>query len=108
MFVFVCELDSKTPDSEFRNIIFKVITKTHIVERFDTYHFLWENFGFRNEKLKKKLGYYEIESIENPCQITVVINPKEYRKQYEDLKTKKKHKGVKKNIYWNGIRKFCK
>ena len=59
-------------------------------------HPFWDNFGIRNEKLKKKLGYYEIESIENTCQIVLAINPKEYYEKFRDLNANKKHKRMKK------------
>ena len=39
---------------------------------------------------------YEVESINNPCQIVIVVNPKEYFKQFENLGSNKKHKGIKK------------
>ena len=60
-----------TPDDDFRNIIFELISKTEIKDkdRFDILHPFWENFGVRNEKLKKNVGYYEKESIKNPCKM---------------------------------------
>ena len=65
IFVFVCDLNSKTSDSKFRNINFDVIKKTHIVDRFKTSHTFKEKFNFRNEKLKKKRRRYKVESIKN-------------------------------------------
>ena len=35
-------------------------------------------------KLRKKLGYYKIEHINNPCQIVLAINPKEPFKYSEN------------------------
>ena len=73
-----CDVGSSTPDHEFRNIIFEVIINTDIKERFDTSHLFWGNFNARDKSLKKKLDFDETESIENPCQIVLAINPKEY------------------------------
>ena len=48
---------------------------------------------------KKKLGYYEIESIDNPCYVTIAVNPKEHFEVFKNQKTNKKHKGIKKGSY---------
>ena len=39
---------------------------------------------------------YEIEHIDNPCYVTLAVNPKEYFEFFEDYSTNKKHKGIKK------------
>ena len=66
-----------------------MITKTHLVQIFDTSH------PFRNETLKEKLRYYKAESIENPYQTVLATNRKKCHKQLENLKTNKKRKGAK-------------
>ena len=48
----------------------------------------------RKPQLPKCLGYFEIESIDNPCKIVVAVNPKEYYKHFEDFRCNKKHKGI--------------
>ena len=48
---------------------------------------------------EKKLGYFEIESIDNPCHIVLAINPKEYYEHFEDFANNRKHKGQKKGTY---------
>ena len=57
------------------------------------------NFG-RNfaleTSLSKKLGYYEIEHIDDPCQGTIAVNYKEYFECFKIDETNKKHKGLKK------------
>ena len=45
--------------------------------------------------MKKKLRYYEIEHINNLCQVALVINRKEYFKYFENEKSNKKQKRVK-------------
>ena len=45
---------------------------------------------------RKKLGYYEIENIDNPCLVTIAVNLKEYLEVFKKLKQNKKHKDIKK------------
>ena len=45
-----------------------------VIKHFDTSNKFWEKFGMRDETLEKNLGYFEIESIDNPCQIVIAIN----------------------------------
>ena len=45
---------------------------------------------------RKKLGLYEVESIDNPCYATLAVNAKEYFEFFKDYMTNKKHKGIKK------------
>ena len=49
-----------------------------------------------NLKDKKKLGLYEVENIDNPCYVTLAVNPKEYFEFFSDNIVNKKHKGIKK------------
>ena len=46
--------------------------------------------------MKKKLEYYKIKFIGNPCQLVLAINLKEYFKYFENKKSNKKNEGVKK------------
>ena len=60
---------------------------------------LLTNFGIfldLGKKAEKKLGYYEIENIDNPCLVTTAVNPKEYLEVFQNSKLNKKHKGIKK------------
>ena len=70
-FLLICKIDSNTPDEKFRDIIFNVIVKTGFKDRFNRLYPFWDNFGVRDKTLKKKLGYYEIEHINNPCRIVL-------------------------------------
>ena len=55
-------------------------------QRLDTSHEFFDRFKCRNKSTKKKVGLYEVESIDNQNMITLAINPKEY---FEYLKVKK-------------------
>ena len=68
------------------------------------------NFGiiFQPEKNRreKKLGYYEIDHIDNPYILTIAANPKEYFEMFEDKNINKKHKGIKKGSSGLGFENF--
>ena len=90
-----------------RDVIFEVITATKIYKRFDSSHEFWDIFGFRKENRRKKLRYYKIESINNPCLATIAVNPKEYLEVRQDLKLNKKHKGIKNGSNGMGFENFA-
>ena len=48
---------------------------------------------FSNQKV---LGLYEVESINDPCHVTLAVNPKEYFEYFKSTNVNKKHKGIKK------------
>lgn len=50
----------------------------------------------RGKTLKKKLRYYEIEHIDNPCQIVLAIKFNKYFENFENKKSNKKYKSMKK------------
>ena len=95
-FAFVSSTDNDIPDKKFRDIMFQVIVASKIYNRFDSYNVYWEKFGATKENLRKCLGYFEIEHIDNPCFVTVAVNLKEYYEQFEDNSFNKKHKSIKK------------
>ena len=80
------------PEEKFRDIIFEVVLKSKICKRFDTSYEFWDIFRARKESRRKKLGYFEIENIINPCIITMAVNPKEYLEVLKDFKLNKKQK----------------
>ena len=100
-FIFISDPNSEIPASKYRDIIFEIITSSHIYKRFDSSHKSRDILGARKEK-KNKLGYYEIEHIDNPCILMLTVNPKEYLELFEDKNINKKHKDTKK-----GSSGFC-
>ena len=56
----------------------------------------------------KKLGYCEIEHIDDPCQVTIAVNPKEYFKCFKSDETNKKHKVLKKGSAGMNYENFAK
>ena len=74
--------------------MFEVIINNNILHRFDTSHKFWEKYSIRNESLRKKLGYFSIKNIDDPCIVTVAVNPKEYFEEFERQVVNKKDKGL--------------
>ena len=95
-FIIIFDPNSDIPEPKFREIIFEIIVGTTICKRFDLSHEFWDIFGARKLNRKKKLGYYEVQSIDNLCYVTIAVNPKEYFKVFKNYKTNKKHKDIKK------------
>ena len=95
-FIIFCKKESKILEKMFREIIFKVIVKNKILERFDVSHEFWKQFGIRDPKTQKRLGLFQIEHIDDPCQVTIAVNPKEYIELFQSDNINKKHKGVSK------------
>ena len=55
------------------------------MQKFDRSCKFWDRFIVPDESLKKKIGIYEIELIDNPGQIVVAVNPQEYFKTIETI-----------------------
>ena len=47
-FVFICESENFASDSVFRDVLLEVITKTDVLQRFDTSRKFSEKYGVRN------------------------------------------------------------
>ena len=106
MFVFISDPNSDLPEEKFRYIIFEVIVTSKIYKRFDSSHEFWDIFGASAESRRKKLGYYEIENISNPCILTLTVNPKEYLEMLKNFVLNRKHKGIKKGSSGMGFENF--
>ena len=74
-FIFICKPESCTPDSQFRDVLFEIIINNDILHRFAISHKFWEKYSVRNESVRKKLSYFLIENIDDPCIVTVAVNP---------------------------------
>ena len=79
-----------------RDILFEIFSKTKIRDRFGKSDKFWKRFNVHNLKDQKVIGLYEVEHINNPCYVTLAVNPKEYFEYFKSNLTNKKHKGIKK------------
>lgn len=77
-FIFVCKPECDVVDEKVRDFLFEIIAKNSLLKRFDTSHEFWENFSVRKPKLKRKLGYFDVESIGDPTLVTLALNYKDY------------------------------
>ena len=76
-FLFVSDPSSNIPNSKYREIIFEVIIASEVYNRFDSSDKYWEVCDARKDDLRKRLGYFETEHIDDPCILTIACNPKE-------------------------------
>ena len=93
-FNFICKKECNIKESKSRNVIFQILKQSKIAERLDVSDTFWSQFEIRDENVKKQVGLYEVEYINNANICTIVINPKEYFEKLENWTLNKKHKGV--------------
>ena len=96
-FVFICNLNCSVSGDKAGNIIFDVMLKSKIFDRLVLSAEFCEQFDCRNENLKKRVGFFEIGSINKINVTTIALNPKEYYERLIDHSDNKKHKGLKKS-----------
>ena len=96
-FNFICKLDCSVAKSEARKIIFECMINSKIAQRLDVSDILWEQFDMQKPKIRKEMGLYEVENIDNPNICTIAINPKEYFEKFKDRNINRKHKGVRRD-----------
>ena len=95
-FTFINELSCNISEDRARDIIFEILI-LKLADRLDTSHEFFERFSCRDLSTKKKVGLYEVESIDNPNVVTIAVNPKEYLEIFRSKDLNKKHKGIKKS-----------
>ena len=103
-FIFVCKLSCSINEEKAKDVIFDLLIKSKILDRLDLSDDFWERFGAQNKSLKKQVGLYKIENINNANVLRIAINPREYFKKYKDFSVNKKHKAGKKyprNGFWS-------
>ena len=72
----ISSVDSMFTKPLVRDIIFEVFSKTSLVDRFDKSEDFWKKFNVYDASNQKVLGLYEVESINDPCIVTLAVNPK--------------------------------
>ena len=87
-FLFLTCLKSQISEDQTRKLIFEIIL-LKIGHRLDTSDKFYEQFLCRNEKTKKQVGLYEVESVDNANLITIAVNPKEYYEIFRNKSIKK-------------------
>ena len=79
-----------------RFILFEIFSRTEIRNRFDKSDDFWKKFEFHMPQNQNVLGLFEVENINDPCFVTLAVNPKEYLEYFKSENVNKKHKDIKK------------
>ena len=95
-FVFICDLNRSVSEEKAQNIIFEVLMRSKVFDRLDLLAGFYDQFNCRNERLRKNVGLFEVENIDNANVITIALNPKGYYERFVNYSNNKKHKGIKK------------
>ena len=95
-FIIVSDPTSTYPKCNVRNMLFEIFSYTEIRHKFDKSDEFWRWFGVHCPQNQKVLGLYEVEHIDEPCYVTLAVNPKEYLEYFKSETVNKKHKSIKK------------
>ena len=95
-FIIVSDPHSSYPECNVQDILLEMFSKTKICERFDKFNKFWRKFNVHYPQDEKVLGLYEVEHIDDPCYVTLAVNPKENFEYFKSGTCNKKHKGIKK------------
>ena len=96
-FIYIYKKECNTKESELRKLIFKILKDFKVAERRNVPNKFWQQFKIRNENVKKQMGLYEIENIDNANICTNAVNPNKYFEKFSNRPINKKHKGEKRN-----------
>ena len=113
-FIIVSDPCSTFPECNVRDILFEIFSRTEIRNRFDKSNEVWEKSDVRMPQNQKVLGLYEVENINDPCLVTLAVNPKEYIEYFKSENVKKKQnkktktQRYQKRIGRYGLRKLCR
>ena len=96
-FIVVAEDSCNCGEREMRDILMQIVLENDIHTRFDFSGEFFEQYGKRNESIRKQVGLYEFKNVEQGIICAICINPKEYFELYGIYyETNEKHKGVRK------------
>ena len=95
-FNIISDPSSTFPECNVRDILFEIFSKTEIWDRLDKSDDFWKKFDVHNPQNQKVLGLYEVGHVNDPCYVTLAVNPKEYLEYFKSNNINKKHKGIKK------------
>ena len=95
-YVFICNLSCSVYEKTAKNVILEVLIKSKVFNRLDLSDDFWEQFNVQNKDLKRQVGLYEVENIDNTNILTIAINPKECFEKYKDYSINKRQKARKK------------
>ena len=85
-FNFICNVDCSVAESKATEIIFEYMKELKIAKRLDVLTNFGSNLKCTTTLLKKVMGLYEIENIDNQSICTIAINPKGYFEKFKNRK----------------------
>ena len=97
LFVFICDVSCNLNEKISKDIIFQVLVVSKVLSRLDVSDDFCAQYGVQRKELKKQVGLYEVENINNENILTIAVNPKEYFEKYKDYSVNKNPKEVKRN-----------
>ena len=96
-FTVIAEDTCDCGEREMRDILIQIFLENDIHSRLDLSGEFCEQYRKWNELVRKQVGLYKFENIEQGIICALCINPKEYFELYGIYyQTNKKHKGVRK------------
>ena len=107
-FIIVSDPSSSYPECDVLEILFEIFSKTEFRERFGMSDEFWRRFDCHCSQNKKVLGLYAVEHIDDPCYVTLAVNPKEYFEYFQSDAVNKKHKGIKKGSLGMDYKNYVK
>ena len=83
-FNFICKKECNIKEIESRKLIFEVLKHSKIVERLDFSDKFWQQFKIRDENVRKQMGLYETENINNPniCIVDILCKMRYSRNEF--------------------------
>lgn len=93
----ICKKMCNVKENESKKMIFGILKQSKIAKRHDLSDKFWQQLKMQNESLRKEMGLYEIENIDNVNICTIAVNPKEYFEKLKNRSTYKNLKGVRRN-----------
>ena len=74
--IFIRDIGCVVSEKESRKILFEVMITSKILKRLDVSDDFWQQFKVQDKTVKKQVGLYKVESIDNSNVITILVNPK--------------------------------
>ena len=82
-FNFICKKECNIKENESRKLIFEILKQSKIAKRLDLSDKFWQQLNICDESLRKEMGQYEIENIDNANICAIGVNPKEYFEKFK-------------------------
>ena len=77
-YYYFCKLSCSVDEKTARNISFEVLPISKVLNKLDLSNAFWEQFNVQNKSLKKQVGLYEVENINNTNTFMIAINSRNY------------------------------